>query len=65
MTNKKVGLQQTNYTYNATRPLRLQRPMCDCSGCDGCKDWKVKYGIKPCIKLIADKNKNIIVENKE
>lgn len=44
-----------NFEYNQGKPLRLQRPMTDCDGCYGCSDWEVKWGLKPCIKLIKDK----------
>lgn len=53
---------ESNYEYNKDKPFRLKRPMCDCSGCDGCSDWRRKMGYIPCIKLISEKNKDIVVE---
>lgn len=51
----------TNYSYNEGKPLRLQRPMTSCTGCEGCKDRKVLLGKKPCVMLITEKEKEIVV----
>lgn len=54
-------ITNTNYSYNEGKPLRLKRPMTSCIGCDGCKDRKVLLGKKPCIMLIVEKDKNLVV----
>ena len=51
----------TNYDYNEDKPLRLKRPVTSCIGCNGCEDRKVLLGKKPCIRLIVEKDKNLVV----